>query len=65
MNSKIPTLGYVVKDLGMCLLDRNWEKDQKHFKDFLEVFETHPRPLCVFLCPEGTTITYRMFLMIL
>ena len=59
-NSKIPTLGYVIKDLGMCLLDRNWEKDQQHFKDFIEVFENHPRPLCVFLCPEGTTITYRM-----
>ena len=55
-DSKIPALGYVVKDLGMCLLDRNWEKDQQHFKDFLNVFENHPRPLCVFLYPEGTTV---------
>ena len=41
----------------MCLLDRNWEKDQQHFKDFMQVFENHPRPLCVFMCPEGTTFT--------
>ena len=56
ISRKLPALGYVVKDLGMCLLDRNWEKDQKHFKDFIDVFENHPRPLCVFLCPEGTTV---------
>ena len=43
----------------MCLLDRHWETDQKHFKRFLERFETHPRPECVFLCPEGTTITHK------
>ena len=42
----------------MCLLDRHWETDQKHFKHFLERFVTHPCPECVFLCPEGTTITH-------
>ena len=63
INRKIPALGYVVKDLGMCLLDRDWEKDQQHFKDFMHVFENHPRPLCVFLCPEGTTITHRILIL--
>lgn len=41
----------------MCLLDRDWKSDQKNFTLFLEQFEHHPRPVCVFLCPEGTTIT--------
>lgn len=41
----------------MCLLDRDWKSDQKNFSLFLEQFEHHPRPVCVFLCPEGTTIT--------
>ena len=55
----VPTFGYIVKDLGMCLLDRNWQSDQSHFKDFMTRFETHPRPMCAFICPEGTTITAR------
>ena len=41
----------------MCLLDRNWETDQAHFRTFLERFTTHPCGECVFLCPEGTTRT--------
>ena len=57
MFSKIPILGYVVQDLNMCLLDRNWETDQAHFRTFLERFTTHPCGECVFLCPEGTTRT--------
>lgn len=59
MRRSVPTFGYIVKDLGMCLLDRNWQTDQTHFKDFMTRFETHPRPVCVFICPEGTTITER------
>ena len=54
--AKVPAFGPIVQDLNMCLLDRNWTTDQTHFKTFLERFETHPRPTCVFLCPEGTTI---------
>ena len=56
-SSKVPAFGPIVQELNMCLLDRDWKRDQKNFAQFLEQFEHHPRPVCVFLCPEGTTIT--------
>ena len=54
---KVPMFGPIVQELNMCLLDRDWKADQKNFAMYLKQFETHPRPVCVFLCPEGTTIT--------
>lgn len=55
--SSIPIFGYGIRDLSMCLLDRNWEKDRKTFDTYLSNFMDATIPVCAYICPEGTTIS--------
>lgn len=46
-----------MRDLNMCLLDRNWEKDRQTFDQYLNNFIHSTIPICSYICPEGTTLT--------
>ena len=50
----IPLFGYAIKDLHMCFLDRNWERDQLPFDSFLTDYLTSLNPISFLLSPEGT-----------
>lgn len=53
----IPVVGYGIRELGMCLLDRNWEKDRKTFDNYLSNYVNASIPVCTYICPEGTTLS--------
>lgn len=59
--SSVPVLGYIVRDLNMCLLARNWESDRKTFDEYLENYIQSETPTCAYICPEGTTFTHHSF----
>lgn len=59
--SSVPVLGYIVRDLNMCLLARNWESDRKTFDEYLENYIQSATPTCAYICPEGTTFTHHSF----
>ena len=57
LTRSIPVMGYAFRDMGMCLLDRNWEKDKKTFDTYLSNFVNAAIPVCTYICPEGTTLS--------
>ena len=46
-----------MRDLSMCLLDRNWEKDRHTFDTYLDTLANASHPICAYICPEGTTLS--------
>ena len=59
--SSIPVIGYAIRDVNMCFLDRNWEKDRHNLDVFIENFISAASPISVLLCPEGTTLTQETY----
>ena len=57
LTRSIPVMGYGIRDMGMCLLDRNWEKDKKTFDTYLSNYVNATIPVCTYICPEGTTLS--------
>ena len=42
--SSIPVIGYAIRDVNMCFLDRNWEKDRHNLDVFIENFISAASP---------------------
>lgn len=59
--SSIPVIGYAIRDVNMCFLDRNWEKDRHNLDTFISNFISAASPISVLLCPEGTTLTQESY----
>lgn len=59
--SSIPVIGYAIRDVNMCFLDRNWEKDRHNLDTFIANFISAASPISVLLCPEGTTLTQESY----
>ena len=51
----IPVFGYAMRDVNMCMLARDWERDRTSFDNYLDAFISAKNPIMCLLYPEGTT----------
>ena len=54
-------IGYAIREVQMCFLDRNWDSDRHNLDVYIKNFISAENPISVLLCPEGTTLTQESY----